>query len=103
MRSARDRPSQLRLPDFLHSPYDACVTLSRKIVLVVDGDYEGGAVASDKDRRHLLTSRLGSLDVRHRSHRKPAEDCDMPHEKTDGMIRHTRLDNESREYLERRD
>src|SRR5688500_20228244 len=27
----------------------------------------------------------------------------MPHEKTDGMIRHTRLANESREYLERRE
>ena len=27
----------------------------------------------------------------------------MPFEKTDGMIRHTRLNNESREYLERRE
>ncbi len=27
----------------------------------------------------------------------------MPFEKTDGMIRHTRLSNESREYLERRE
>jgi predicted dithiol-disulfide oxidoreductase (DUF899 family) len=27
----------------------------------------------------------------------------MPHEKTDGMIRHTRLNNEPREYLERRE
>ena len=27
----------------------------------------------------------------------------MPFEKTDGMIRHTRLPNESREYLERRE
>jgi predicted dithiol-disulfide oxidoreductase (DUF899 family) len=27
----------------------------------------------------------------------------MPFEKTDGMIRHTRLKNESREYLERRE
>ena len=27
----------------------------------------------------------------------------MPFEKTEGMIRHTRLSNESREYLERRE
>ena len=27
----------------------------------------------------------------------------MPHEKTDGLIRHTRLSNESRDYLEKRE
>ena len=31
------------------------------------------------------------------------EDWSMPFDKTDGMIRHTRLENESREYLERRE